>query len=64
MTTHAIKLTSPDELLAVVPYVLGFKPSRRIVVRGKDNKLRPVYFSATTVRSLRPSALRWRAKDL
>jgi hypothetical protein len=32
VTTSAIKLKSPDELLAVVPYVLGFKPSRSIVV--------------------------------
>ena len=32
MTTHAIKLTSPHELLAVVPYLLGFNPTNSIMV--------------------------------
>jgi hypothetical protein len=31
VTTHAIKLTSPHELLAVVPYLLGFCPTNSIV---------------------------------
>ena len=31
MTTNAIKLTSPHELLAVVPYLLGFTPANSIV---------------------------------
>ena len=32
VTTNAIKLTSPHELLAVVPYLLGFNPTNSIVV--------------------------------
>jgi len=32
VTTHAIKLTSPHELLAVVPYLLGFNPTNSIMV--------------------------------
>jgi len=32
MTTNAIKLTSPHELLAVVPYLLGFNPTNSIMV--------------------------------
>jgi hypothetical protein len=32
MTTSAIKLTSPHELLAVVPYLLGFNPTNSIMV--------------------------------
>ena len=32
MATNTINLKSPDELLAVVPYVLGFKPTDSIVV--------------------------------
>ena len=32
MTTSAIKLTSPHELLAVVPYLLGFNPTHSIMV--------------------------------
>lgn len=32
MTTHALKLTSPGDLIAVVPYILGFHPSHSIVV--------------------------------
>ena len=31
VTTNAIKLTSPHELLAVVPYLLGFTPANSIV---------------------------------
>src|ERR1035437_2795970 len=31
VTTHALKLTSPHELLAVVPYLLGFIPANSIV---------------------------------
>ena len=31
MTTNAIRLTSPRELLAVVPYLLGFCPTNSIV---------------------------------
>ena len=32
MTTNAITLTSPHELLAVVPYLLGFHPTNSIMV--------------------------------
>jgi Domain of unknown function (DUF4192) len=32
VTTNAIKLTSPHELLAVVPYLLGFNPTNSIMV--------------------------------
>ena len=32
MTTHALKLTSPHELLAVVPFMLGFHPMNSIMV--------------------------------
>ena len=40
MTTHAIKLTSPHELLAVVPYLLGFCPTNSIVTLClSDNRL-------------------------
>jgi hypothetical protein len=40
VTTHAIKLTSPNELLAVVPYVLGFHPTNSIMVLClTDNRL-------------------------
>ena len=37
MTTHAIKLTSPHELLAVVPYLLGFHPTRSMVLLCLSN---------------------------
>jgi len=40
VTTNAIKLTSPRELLAVVPYLLGFTPANSIVTLClTDNKL-------------------------
>jgi hypothetical protein len=40
MTTNAIKLTSPQELLAIVPFVLGFHPSNSIMVLClTDNRL-------------------------
>jgi hypothetical protein len=40
VTTHAIKLTSPHELLAVVPYLLGFCPTNSIVTLClSDNRL-------------------------
>jgi Domain of unknown function (DUF4192) len=40
MTTNAIKLTSPQELLAIVPFVLGFHPTNSIMVLClTDNKL-------------------------
>ena len=32
MTTNTITLTSPHELLAVVPYLLGFHPTNSIMV--------------------------------
>ena len=32
MTTSSIQLTSPNELLAVVPYLLGFNPTNSIMV--------------------------------
>ena len=32
MTTNAIRLTSPSDLLSVVPFVLGFHPTNSIVV--------------------------------
>ena len=32
MTTNALKLTSPHELLAVAPYLLGFHPTCSLVV--------------------------------
>jgi hypothetical protein len=32
VTTHAIRLTSPQELLAIVPFVLGFHPTNSIMV--------------------------------
>ena len=32
MTTHAMTLTSPGELLTVVPYLLGFHPEDSIIV--------------------------------
>jgi len=37
MTTSAIKLTSPHELLAVVPYLLGFHPTRSLVLLCLSN---------------------------
>ena len=37
MTTDAIKLTSPHELLAVVPYLLGFHPTRSLVLLCLSN---------------------------
>jgi len=40
VTTHAIKLTSPHQLLAVVPYLLGFNPTNSIVTLClSDNRL-------------------------
>jgi Domain of unknown function (DUF4192) len=40
VTTNAIKLTSPHELLAVVPYLLGFNPTNSImVVCLRDHRL-------------------------
>jgi len=40
VTTHALKLTSPHELLAVVPYLLGFCPTNSIVTLClSDNRL-------------------------
>jgi Domain of unknown function (DUF4192) len=40
MTTNSIKLTSPQELLAVVPYLLGFNPTNSIVTMClSSNKL-------------------------
>ena len=32
MTTNAVTLTSPQELLALVPYLLGFSPSRSVML--------------------------------
>lgn len=32
MTTHALTLREPHELLAIVPFVLGFHPTNSIVV--------------------------------
>ena len=32
MTTHALTLREPHELLAIIPFVLGFHPTRSIVV--------------------------------
>jgi len=37
MTTSAIKLTSPNELLAVIPYLLGFNPTNSIVTLCLSN---------------------------
>jgi len=37
MTTNAIKLTSPRELLAVVPYLLGFTPANSVVTMCLSN---------------------------
>ena len=37
MTANAIKLTSPHELLAVVPYLLGFYPTRSLVLLCLSN---------------------------
>jgi hypothetical protein len=37
MTTNAIQLTSPSELLAVVPYLLGFIPANSIVTLCLSN---------------------------
>jgi len=40
VTTNAIRLTSPHELLAIVPFVLGFHPTSSIVVLClSDNRL-------------------------
>lgn len=40
MTTHAIQLTGPNELLVVVPYLLGFCPTNSIVTMClTDNRL-------------------------
>ena len=40
MTANALKLTSPNELLAVVPYLLGFNPTNGIVTLClSDNRL-------------------------
>jgi Domain of unknown function (DUF4192) len=40
MTANALKLTSPNELLAVVPYLLGFNPTNSIVTLClSDNRL-------------------------
>ena len=32
MTTNALKLKDPNELLAVIPYLLGFHPTRSLVL--------------------------------
>ena len=32
MTANALKLTGPNELLAVIPYLLGFHPTRSLVL--------------------------------
>jgi Domain of unknown function (DUF4192) len=37
VTTYALKLTSPHELLAVVPYLLGFHPTRSLVLLYLSN---------------------------
>jgi hypothetical protein len=37
MTTNSIKLTSPQELLAVVPYLLGFNPANSVVTLCLSN---------------------------
>jgi len=40
VTTNAIKLTSPHELLAVIPFILGFYPKNSIVVSClRNNRL-------------------------
>jgi hypothetical protein len=40
VTTDAIKLTSPNELLAVIPFILGFRPENSVVTMClTDNRL-------------------------
>jgi Domain of unknown function (DUF4192) len=40
VTTNAIRLTSPNELIAVIPFILGFRPENSIVTMClTDNRL-------------------------
>ena len=38
MTTHALKLASPGELIAAVPFLLGFHPSRSVVLMALQQR--------------------------
>jgi hypothetical protein len=67
MTTDTLRLKSPSELLAIVPYLLGFEPSDSIMVICLKNSrigltqrldLPPVGEGEGVVRSLMPSLLR------
>ena len=38
MTTHALRLTSPGELIAAVPFLLGFQPQRSVVLMALQQR--------------------------
>lgn len=67
MTTDTLKLRSPSELLAIVPYLLGFEPNNSIMVICLENStigltqrldLPPAGEGEVVVRSLMPSLMR------
>lgn len=67
MTTETLRLTSPSELLAIVPYLLGFEPSDSIMVICLENStigltqrldLPPAGEGEAVVRPLMPSLMR------
>lgn len=67
MTTETLRLSSPSELLAIVPYLLGFEPSHSIMVICLENSrigltqrldLPPAGDGEAVVRSLMPSLMR------
>lgn len=69
MTTETLRLRSPSELLAIVPYLLGFEPSNSIMVICLENStigltqrldLPTAGEGEAVVRSLMPSLMRER----
>lgn len=67
MTTETLRLKSPSELLAIVPYLLGFEPTDSIMVICLENSrigltqrldLPPAGEGEAAVRSLMPSLMR------
>lgn len=67
MTTETLRLSGPSELLAIVPYLLGFEPSDSIMVICLENNrigltqrldLPPTGEGEVAVRSLMPSLMR------
>ena len=67
MTTETLRLSSPSELLAIVPFLLGFEPSDSIMVICLENStigltqrldLPPAGEGEAVVRSLMPALMR------